>query len=92
MPENGTLLTDVMDAGMTLDGPAVPIQAMEEENMVLFMLYISTQVPYPVMETEAPVVTEPNTTSSAARPRRRRTASWCCSAGSSRPTSCWRSR
>ena len=58
MPENGALLTDVMDAGMTLDGPAVPIQAMEEENMVLFMLYISTQVPYPVMETEAPAVTE----------------------------------
>ena len=58
MPENGTLLTDVMDAGMTLDGPAVPIQAMEENDMVLFMLYISTQVPYPVMETEAPVVTE----------------------------------
>ena len=49
-PVSGTPLHDVQDAGMTIDGPGLAVQATEEDITEQFTLYISTQVQMPVMQ------------------------------------------
>ena len=49
-PTSGTPMHDVLDAGMSIDGPGFMVQATEEDITEQFTLYISTQAQMPVMQ------------------------------------------